>query len=295
VSRLFCSVLGMMLVFLGGIESKPYSIQFGIPEVKVVQDIPAETFATSEVDNAVFVILTHIRNENDNAIWKRCYTSIREFYSDVKIVIIDDNSNFELLKDGLYNTTIIKSEYPGAGELLPYYYFLKYKWADKMIFVHDSMFMIRKFSDFELTHNIKFHWHFEEHCWDDDKTIDRLLGYLKNGNELIEYNYQKSSWKGCFGVASIIDLSTLKNIESKYSFTSSLVNEIKSREARMALERVFAIIIFKEGYVIKKDCSNFGSIFDSPVEWGRAEVDDSFLENLKLTHPSALLKTWHGR
>ena len=40
MGKLFSSIFGMMLIFLGGVESQPYSIQFGIPEVKVVQDVP---------------------------------------------------------------------------------------------------------------------------------------------------------------------------------------------------------------------------------------------------------------
>ncbi len=64
---------------------------------------------------------------------------------------------------------------------------------------------------------------------------------------------------------------------------------VKSRDDRMALERTFAMVLFKEEYIIKTNCSNFGSIFDYPQCW--QQVDDNFLEYLKETHPGAILKT----
>lgn len=259
----------------------------------ILCSISIEIFAATKIENTVFVILRHVRNENDSKLWQRCYNSIREFYPENVIVIIDDNSKIKSSDDLLNNTIVINSEYPGAGELLPYYYFLKYKWAEKMIFLHDSMLLKREFSESELDHPIKFHWHFDQHQYDDNRAINAFLQNLTNGRELINYNKEKSLWNGCFGVTSIIDLNLLESIEEKYSFTSSLIEKIKCRNDRMALERIFAILIFKEGYVTRENCSNFGSIFDFPMYW--YQVDDAFIDQLKITYPGAILKTWHGR
>ena len=92
----------------------------------------------------VFVILRHLRTTRDNDLWISSYNSIRKFYTN-KIVIIDDNSAINTVDGKLVNTEVIKSEFNGAGEILPYYYFLKYKWADRMVFLHDSMFINRPF------------------------------------------------------------------------------------------------------------------------------------------------------
>ena len=73
----------------------------------------------------VFVILRHIRTQRDNDLWISSYNSIRKFYTN-KIIIIDDNSAINTVDGKLINTEIIKSEFNGAGEILPYYYFLKY-------------------------------------------------------------------------------------------------------------------------------------------------------------------------
>lgn len=244
-------------------------------------------------DTLVFVILRHVREEADNALWRKCYNSIKEFYSETPIVIIDDNSKVVIAEDDLENTAVIKSEYPGAGELLPYYYFLKYRWADKMVFLHDSMFLKRKFSQTELSYPIQFHWHFQNHEWDEDTRINDLLLNLSSASALAHYNSMKFLWHGCFGVASIVSLSVLDQIEDTYSFTSGLIDNVKTRSDRMALERIFAILLFKEGLVTKKQCSNFGSIFEHPLAWQK--MSDTDLEKIKLTCDNAIIKTWQGR
>lgn len=241
-----------------------------------------------------FVILAHVRNEKDNELWKRCYDSIREFYPHTSIVIIDDNSNLPISNESLHNAVVIRSEYAGAGELLPYYYFLKHKWTSRIIFLHDSMLLKRAFTQIELDHLIKFHWYFDL-CWDNNETINWLLSHLNDSDELIDYNLNhKNLWYGCYGVASIIDLKVLKHIERKYRFTAALKDVIKVRDMRSALERVFAIVLFKEGFLNKENCSNFGNITrDFPYD--TVKMDDELLNKLKQNHPGAILKTWHGR
>lgn len=249
---------------------------------------------SKQLDSFIFVILRHVRDEKDNLLWKRCYNSIREFYLETPIVIIDDNSRITVPDEGLDNTIVIRSEYPGAGELLPYYYFHKYRWSSKMIFLHDSMFLKRAFTVKELNNSVKFHWHFDTHASDDNCRINDLLLNLNQGDLLVWYNKRnKKCWNGCFGVASMIDLSTLDQIESQYLFLNSLVDKIKTREDRMALERILGILLFKESFLRKESCSNFGNIFHYPHCW--RSMDDATLERLKKIYPGAILKTWHGR
>lgn len=66
-----------------------------------------------------------MNNELSDKYWLHCIDCIRRFYPEKKILIIDDNSNYDFVsKIELYNTTVIQSEYPKRGELLPYYYYL---------------------------------------------------------------------------------------------------------------------------------------------------------------------------
>lgn len=242
----------------------------------------------------VFVILCHVRNEEDDQLWRRCYASVRKFYPTAPVVIIDDNSPIPVSADFLDDGSVIRSEFPGAGELLPYYYFLKYKWADQMIFLHDSMLLKRAFTDHELSSPVKFHWHFDDHAQDENFLINSLLRYLEQGGELIDYNMNnKDLWNGWFGVAGIIDLTVLKQVEKKYGLISSLKHVIRCRKQRCALERVFGLILFKELYVSREDCSNFGEIYHHPYYY--SNIDEGALEELKLSYPGAIIKTWHGR
>ena len=63
-----------------------------------------------------------------------------------KIVIVDDNSNYEYVKSEFdyKNIEIIQSEFPGRGELLPYYYLLKYKFFKNAVIIHDSVFFHKR-------------------------------------------------------------------------------------------------------------------------------------------------------
>jgi len=102
-----------------------------------------------------FIILRYVNSEETNKYWIESYVCIRSLYPDSMIIIIDDNSNYIFItKIPLKNTRIIESEFKGAGELLPYIYFLKYRYFDTAVIIHDSVF-IKKYIDF-TEYKIKF-------------------------------------------------------------------------------------------------------------------------------------------
>ena len=80
--------------------------------------------------NYGFIITRHVNSVTTNKYWNQSVKLIRNIYPLRKIVIIDDNSDQEFVKTDFdyQNLTIIQSEFPKRGELLPYYYYLKYKW-----------------------------------------------------------------------------------------------------------------------------------------------------------------------
>ena len=96
--------------------------------------------------NYGFIILRHVNNELTNLYWNRCVRLLRKFYPLKKIIIIDDNSNYEFIKEfvPLENIEIIQSEYPKRGELLPYIYYLKYRWFENAVIIHDSTFFHKR-------------------------------------------------------------------------------------------------------------------------------------------------------
>ena len=48
-----------------------------------------------------FIILRHVNNVQTNNYWNHCYNCIRKYYPEFLILIIDDNSNNEYIKEQL--------------------------------------------------------------------------------------------------------------------------------------------------------------------------------------------------
>lgn len=189
--------------------------------------------------NIGFIILRHVNNESVNKYWIKCYDSIRKYYPENQIMIIDDNSNYEFITDKkLYKVTIIQSEYIGRGELLPYYYYLHNKLFDTAVIIHDSVFINKKI-DFSVN-NYKMLWSFE-HWWDNTDDETKMLK-LFNDESLLTFYQTKSLWKGCFGGMSIITHDYLVFINNKYDI-SKLLDHVLTRFNRMSFERVIGVLL----------------------------------------------------
>ena len=207
-----------------------------------------------------FIITRHVNSEKTNSYWNECYNCIRKNYPTTTIMIIDDNSNYEYVK--LENTTVeltnvffVQSEYPGRGELLPYYYMYKYKLFKKAVIIHDSIFIQNKNIDLlqydkEDKYPIIFLWDFE-HKWElkpdirnDIKNLIEILNKKKSfmGLDLLDiYENKKDKWTGCFGGMSIIKLDYLESLEKKYNLFV-LLDHVDSRVKRCCFERVFGLL-----------------------------------------------------
>ena len=190
-----------------------------------------------------FIILRHVNSDFVNQYWIKCYNSIRKYYPENHILIIDDNSDYNFITPiQLHNTTIINSEYPTRGELLPYYYYLHNKLFDTAVIIHDSVFL-NYFIDFNVE-KYKILWEFE-HVWDQIEDETRMI-LLFNDTELLQFYNNKTLWRGCFGGMSIITHDYLTHINNKYDI-SKLLNCVLSRYNRMSFERVIGCILEKEG------------------------------------------------
>jgi len=186
-----------------------------------------------------FIILRHVNSEETNKLWIECYDRVRQFYPLNKILIIDDNSNYEFIdtKKILSNTLIIQSEFPGRGELLPYYYYLNNKLFDRAVILHDSVF-IKKYINFGEENS--FLWSFE-HTWNYLYNENNLIDNLQNQSIIRDMYNNNSIWKGCFGVMSVLTHDFLIEINNSFNIVN-LINCIKNRDDRMTWERVFAVL-----------------------------------------------------
>ena len=227
-----------------------------------------------------FIILRYVNNENTNKYWIQCYKCIRKFYPEIKIIIIDDNSNYQYITDiVLYKTRIINSEYPGRGELLPYYYYLHNKDFDSAVIIHDSVFVNKKI-DLSVN-NYKILWSFE-HNWDKINSETKLIDII-NDLELTQFYKNKKLWKGCFGGMSIIAHDYLVFINNKYDI-SKLLDYVKTRPYRCSFERVISCLLQK--HTVNKTL--FGDIHKY-CNWGIKFNDRNKYPNLPF------IKVWTGR
>ena len=167
------------------------------------------------MSNVGFIMLRHVNSPDTNKLWNHCYSCIRKYYPENLILIIDDNSNKQYVKDytTLYKTLIIPSEYPGRGELLPYCYYLQNKLFHTAVIIHDSVF-INSHIDTNVD-DYKFIWNFE-HKWDDVVNETRLINVFNDRKLTTLYN-SKHLWKGCFGCMTIIKHDYLTYVDKKYN------------------------------------------------------------------------------
>ena len=93
-----------------------------------------------------FIITRHVNSEKTNRYWNHNVKLLKTLYPLIKIVIIDDNSDHNFVKPefSYKNVEVIHSEFPGRGELLPYYYFLKHKFFTNAVIIHDSVFLHKR-------------------------------------------------------------------------------------------------------------------------------------------------------
>lgn len=198
--------------------------------------------------NFGFIVTRHVTSEKTNNYWNQCVKLLRIHYNKCKIVIIDDNSNQDYVKsDNNYKNVItIQSEYPGRGELLPYIYYLKFKWFENAVIIHDSVFFHFTYPFQNLTTKFKSLWDFGNNN-SDLQNIVRVSSNLKNNRKIIEniYDWNKHTWVSSQGAQSFINLEFLIYLNNKYSL-ENLLEVVLNRNDRATLERIIGILIYIE-------------------------------------------------
>jgi hypothetical protein len=252
--------------------------------------------------NFGFLMTRHVTNEITNKYWNRSILCIRTFYPTIPIVIIDDNSNLEFVKPTAKHTNVIfiKSEFKGAGELLPYYYYLKHAFFKYAVIIHDSVFIHKKirFREIAKKYSAMTLWHFEA---DNILYENRysLMSHLTNGSHLINQMKHKNdliispasdNWRGSFGGQSFISHDFLLLLEKKYKFTN-LLKYVKNRTDRMSFERIIGILITNETKYKRK--SLFGNIHSYQTFGYSYEKYVGDFNKGQL--PRHVVKVWTGR
>jgi len=249
-----------------------------------------------------FIITRHVNSSKTNMYWNQCVTLLRRLYPRNKIIIIDDNSNYDFVKANFnyQNVQIIQSEFHGRGELLPYYYYLNNKFFDNAVIIHDSVFFHKRVN-FELLQNLKVLplWYFNPDKENINNTKN-IISKLNNSGILhskidVEQNIIQlphDKWYGCFGCQSYINHDFLIKINQKYNIVN-LIEHITNRPDRCCLERIMGCIFFTEYNKILEKKSLFGDIMKYQT-YGFSF--DNYVSNLREKKiPKYVVKVWTGR
>lgn len=244
-------------------------------------------------DDLVFYVTRSVKEAKHNLLFQECYQCIRKFYTN-KIVCINDKCDPSILEHfDTVNCEFIDSDYPGAGECLPYYYYLLRQDAEKVIILQDSMFVngVLPLSDVECC---KYIWYFKKDGSDGRECKDaiKITEYTKNA---LDKCLERAPWIGCFGSCMCLTKEFMIELDRVLDI-KSLVGRIKTREDRMALERILGAACYVCGSIDEEEISICGSIFDYDMyrlgfEWGKYTFDD-----YKIVRPSSLvIKVWNSR
>jgi len=254
-----------------------------------------------------FILTRHVNSEQTNKYWNQSVKLLKKLYPYRRIVIIDDNSNPAFLKAerDYKDLTIIQSEYPGSGELLPYIYFLRNPiWFRNAVIIHDSVFFHTRIEFEKLFEPVLPLWHFN---YDKENLYNllRICGGLKNNYTLMNFlsnneptilglsNFNGKKFVCCFGVQTFINYDFLHKLEAKYGFTN-LVHYVKNRSDRQGLERVMGLLFSIEHPKLNKTKSLLGDIHNNSggMGYNYPQYQDEF-ENKKISKP--VVKVWTGR
>jgi hypothetical protein len=258
-------------------------------EISNSVSIPNSDINDCAIENIGFIILRHVKCSKTNEYWKECYRCIKKFYPKNRILIIDDNSDYTYVTNELLeNTMVIQSEFPKRGEFLPYYYYLKTKFCETAVILHDSVF-IKKYIIFNVN-NYRIIFDFGRECISDTSSSSYQINMLSAINsEKLNNFYNKKDfnlWNGCFGCMSVIKYDYLKSIDNEFRI-ACLIPHITCRDARCAFERIIGCLL----QVNIKESSFFGSIHKY-CRWGLSY--DEYIQN-KYSNHLPLIKIWTGR
>lgn len=253
-----------------------------------------------------FIITRHVNSEQTNKYWNQSVKLLRTLYPLIQIIVIDDNSNQSYVSaDHDYqNITYIQSEYPQRGELLPYIYYLKYKWFPSAVIIHDSLFFHKRIPFEKFSIPILPLWH-HEYDKENLSNILRITSSLTRNKRLFEKMTRKTDYTTkllvnkdvnfhlCFGGQCFIKLHFLEQLQTKYSITN-LTEVIHNRPDRCSLERVLGALFCEEYPLLLYVKSLFGDILLQPNSFHY--TFDDYMNDVKhkrLTKP--VIKVWTGR
>lgn len=284
--------------------------------------------------NLGFYVTTYCISQIDNDRLIRCIESVRLIYPNNNIVIIDDNSPYQIELKIDDNMKIVKSEVNQIGELLPYYHNSKYDTFDQYLTIHDSMVFKKEIPDKYFEYDFVPLWHFDTNMkckYIIGSAFKSICKQIKNGKIIYKiYNNPNCkpccdcgleiydtktkqpiklldkpidtennkifyNWVGCFGLSAIVKNTYIKSIITKYQLDQCW-NIFNNRINRMCGERLFGIIALLENQNSIQSIN--GNIMDHLNKFnydGDTIIPITAILELYKNYDSCLIKTWVGR
>jgi hypothetical protein len=230
-----------------------------------------------------FVISRHITLSTHADLCFRAYRSVREFYPDSLVMIVDDRSTLSDPHAYDARTNVIQSAFAGSGEFGLYHYFHQLRPFDRAVFLHDSMVLKKPLELPDVP--VIYLWHFAHHdsLWQHVSDVESLLSELERRDE-IEQKYRSGAWTSMFGCCCSVTWDCLDRVTRRYQLFR-LLKRVDSRMMRCAMERVLGVVFCSELDQTKPSLN--GNIFGLPGAFER----DRLLEH----YEGSMDKTWHGR
>ena len=252
----------------------------------------------NKTEDVSIFITTKVSNNEQLEILKTAMEYAHKWYPNNKIFIIDDNSETPILKNMFThkNTEIIKSEFPGAGELLRlYYYFYTLKPTKWAICVHDSQFINSVFKIPNEPYQFLF---YATHTYDQPPYEINLIKSLKNNELTAFYNHYKLDWHVAFGVQCMVSWNFLAEVNRKLpNWLKIIAPQVKTRVDRMCMERITSCIF---SFIRLAKQAMFGDIFAFTYKithgyksWGMTYRE--FLAHRHELENAPTIKVWVGR
>lgn len=240
-----------------------------------------------------FIVLRCVRQKAHDRYWLHCVEQIQKFHQE-PILIIDDNSTPELLSECLFeNVEIIQSEFPGNGEILPYYYLFKTHCFERAIILHDSMFLQKPF-EYNDQLPYQFLWYFPSSAKDLPHMEREMLQLLSNPTKLLEMHADLSKWVGCFGACTSITWEFLDVLQLEHNLFDNIFKTQGSRAKRRCFERVLAILCIGHCDYGREEISTYGLVFNHP-RYYQLNFDQYLDSKENLQKNAKIIKVWSGR
>ena len=296
-------------------------MSFSFPE-PIIKIIPKKLNIDS---NYGFVMIRHITTDRHNTLWLDNYNNIRKYYpSDIKIMIVDDNSSFAPLHKldsqylasdpnlSIYYISEHAPELLSCGEILGYYMFNKIRPFKYAIVIHDSA-IINKYIDFqEISKKCECGiecipiWMFDSTLLDNKDCIEILLNNLNNNDILWNTYKNQEKWIGCYGVMSVVSFDYIEKINKLFGIlNTNFIKIIKTsggRKMRCSMERIWGIIMsamHNESYSIQ-NYGNHMSYFSDIISYFIINGYKCWYDNYNdyvngIFDKLPIIKVWSGR